>query len=103
MCEYLKKTYNVTYASGIYDLLDRLKLSHQKSHADYGNANPSEQRAFMEELKSTILAADGKTAIVKFDEFSVCQKPSSYYGWAEKNTRPTFVTDEKKESVPTAC
>lgn len=100
MCQYLKKTYNIDYKSGIYDLLERLNLSHQKAHADYGNAKASEQIAFMNELKTTILEADQKTAVVKFDEFSVCEKPSSYYGWAQKNTRPKVVTDEKKENEP---
>lgn len=98
MCEYLKKTYNITYKSGIYDLLDKLNLSHQKAHADYANAKPSEQIAFINDLKNTILSADEKTTIVKFDEFSVCEKPTAYYGWAEKNTRPKFTTDEKKEN-----
>ena len=100
MCQYLKATYKIDYKSGIYDLLDRLNLTHQKAHADYGNAKPSEQIAFINELKETILNANEKTAIVKFDEFSICEKPTSYYGWAEKNTRPTFVTNEKKEKEP---
>ena len=98
MCQYLKVTYKIDYKSGIYDLLERLNLTHQKAHADYGNAKPSEQIAFINELKETILNANEKTAIVKFDEFSICEKPTSYYGWAEKNTRPTFVTNEKKET-----
>ena len=100
MCQYLKQTYQVVYKSGIYDLLERLNLSHQKAHADYGNAKPSEQKTFIEDLKGTLLEADEKTAVVKFDEFSVCEKPSSYYGWAEKNTRPKVVTDEKKGDEP---
>jgi hypothetical protein len=37
-----------------------------------------EQQAFLENFTRTLLAA---------------------YGWAEKNTRPTFKTDEKKGSV----
>ena len=98
MCQYLKETYEVDYKSGIYDLLERLNLTHQKAHADYGNAKPSEQITFIEELKERILNADTKTSIIKFDEFSICEKPSAYYGWAEKNTRPIFVTDEKKEN-----
>lgn len=96
MCQYIKATYKVAYKSGIYDLLERLNLTHQKAHADYGNAQPNEQIAFINELKTTLLKADKKTAVLKFDEFSICEKPSSYYGWAEKNTRPVYVTDEKK-------
>ena len=103
MCQYLSQAYGVTYRSGIYDLLERLNLSHQKAHADYGNADPNQQVAFLNDLKYTLLAADEKTAVVKFDEFSVCERPSSYYGWAEKNTRPRVVTNEKNASAPTGC
>jgi transposase len=98
MCQYLKAAYGVTYNSGIYDLLERMNLSHQKAHSDYGNASEAEQRSFIAELKEVLLQADDKCAVIKFDEFSVCEKPTSYYGWAEKNTRPKFTTNEKKAS-----
>ena len=101
MCLYLSQTFNVEYHGGIYDLLERLNLSHQKAHSDYGNANEPDQIAFLETFKDTLLQADNRTAVIKFDEFSVCEKPTSYYGWAEKNTRPRFVTDEKKENAVT--
>jgi len=101
MRQYLKTAYGVAYKSGIYDLLERLGLSHQKAHHDYGNADPEEQAKFLEQLTESLLGADEQTAVVKFDEFSVCERPSSYYGWAEKNTRPKVVTDEKKENEPT--
>jgi transposase len=97
MRQYLLKTYNVVYKSGIYDLLERLEMSHQRAHADYGNAKVEDQEAFLRDLQEVLLTADEQTAVVKFDEFSVCEKPSSYYGWAERNTRPVVVTDEKKE------
>ena len=103
LCQYLEKTYQVLYKSGIYDLLERLNLSHQKAHADYGNAQVSDQIVFIKELKDSILQADKKTAIVEFDEFSIAAKPSMYYGWAEKNTRPRVVTNEKKENEQTDC
>lgn len=101
MCIYLRQAYGVVYKSGIYDLLERLNLSHQRSHADYGNADPNQQAAFLTDLKDTLLQADEKTAVVKFDEFSVCERPTSYYGWAQKNTRPRVVTNEKNASAPT--
>lgn len=50
---------------------------------------------------SALLQADEQRAVLMFDEFSVCEKPSSYYGWAEKNTRPKVLTDEKKEPEAT--
>jgi transposase len=103
MRQYIKKTYNIDYKSGIYDLLERLGLTHQKAHADYGNADPEKQKAYLQDLKETLLEANEKKAVIKFDEFSISEKASSYYGWALKNTRPRFVTDEKKETAPTVC
>lgn len=101
MGEYLKKTYSITYKSGIYDLLDRLNLTHQKAHADYGNADKEEQIKFINDLKNSILQANEERIVIKFDEFSISEKPSSFYGWAEKNTRPKVVTNEKKDKEPT--
>jgi hypothetical protein len=70
--------------------------------ADYANADAVEQQAFLESFTRPLLASGEPTAVVAFDEFSVCEKPPAAYGWADKNTRPTFKTDEKKGSVPTA-
>jgi transposase len=36
MKQYLNNTYQVAYKSGIYDLLERLNLSHQKAHRSGG-------------------------------------------------------------------
>lgn len=102
MRQYLQNTYQITYKSGIYDLLERLGLSHQKAHSDYANAKPEEQQLFLEDLKKTLLQADERTAVAKFDEFSVSSRPSSHYGWAQKNTRPTVKTDEKNASAQMA-
>src|SRR5215213_9295274 len=101
MKQYLQNTYQVDYRSGVYDLLERLNLSHQKGHPDYANADADQQQAFLQDFTQTMLAADQQTAIVVYDEFSVCEKPTAFYGWAEKNTRPTFQTDEKNEPAPT--
>lgn len=32
--------------------------------------------------------------IVFFDEFAVYDRPSVFYGWAERNTRPSVPSDE---------
>lgn len=74
-------------------------LSHQKAHADYGNADPVAQRDFLNHLKNTLFALEPTASIVAFDEFSVCEKPTASYGWAVKNTRPRFVTDGKNTRV----
>lgn len=106
MRQYIKSTYSVDYQSGIYGLLERLNLSHRnggpaKAHADYGNADSSKQKAFLDTFKNALLEADETHAVAVFDEFSVCEKPTSYYGWAENNTRPVHLTDEKKVSDST--
>jgi len=101
MRRYLLATFGVAYKSGIYDLLERLNLSHQKAHADYANADPEAQAAFLRDFKETLLQSGERAAVVHFDEFSVSGRPSAHYGWAEKNTRPKVPTDEKNESAPT--
>ena len=35
--------------------------------------------------------------ILFFDEFSVYNRPSTYYGWVEKNTRPQVPSNESKK------
>lgn len=96
MIEYIRKTYGVSYKSGIYELLHRLNLSHQRAHADYSNADPHKQAQFITQFENTLYSEPTTTAIVFLDEFSVCEKPTAYYGWAQKNTRPIVSTDQKK-------
>ena len=66
MCQYLTATYQVDYHSGIYDLLERLNLSHQKAHADYGNADPVKQQAFLNEFKDSLLKIDNTHTVVVY-------------------------------------
>ena len=103
MRQFLLARYGVAYKSGIYDLLERLGLSHQRAHADYGNASAADQRQFLEDFRHMLNAADAEHAVLSFDEFSIGAIPTPHYGWAEKNTRPKVVTDEEKEPEPTDC
>lgn len=100
MREFIKREFAVDFKSGIYDLLARLNLSHQKAHADYQNASKEEQLQFLDRFKQTLLASDEQNAVVTFDEFSIQNKPTAFYGWAERNTRPRVKTDEKNEPAP---
>jgi len=100
MRQFIKDAFQIEFSWGIYDLLKRLNLSHQKAHSDYQNADKQEQREFLEDFKQLLLASDEPNATLTFDEFSISSKPSNYYGWAEKNTRPKVKTDEKKENAP---
>lgn len=101
MREFIKREFAVEFLSGIYDLLDRLNLSHQKAHSDYQNASKDEQVQFIEDFKQVLLASDEQNAKLTFDEFSISTKPGNYYGWAERNTRPRVKTDEKNAAEPT--
>jgi transposase len=103
MREFIKREFGVEFQSGIYDLLDRLDLSHQKAHSDYQNASKDEQVQFIKDFKQVLLASDEYNATLTFDEFSITTKPSNYYGWAERNTRPRVKTDEKNENARTDC
>jgi transposase len=50
--EVIKKLWDVDLkTSRIYDILAELRLSHQKTHRDYANASPEEQKEFVETLK----------------------------------------------------
>ena len=101
MREFIKREFAVDFKSGIYDLLARLNLSHQKAHSDYQNASKDEQIQFIEDFKAVLLASDEQNATLTFDEFSISTKPGNYYGWAERNTRPRVTTDEKNAAEPT--
>ena len=101
MREFIKREFAVDFKSGIYDLLARLNLSHQKAHSDYQNASKDEQLQFIDRFKQTLLDSDEQNATLTFDEFSISTKPTNYYGWAERNTRPRVKTNEKNESAPT--
>ncbi len=100
MREFIKREFAVDYKSGIYDLLERLNLSHQKAHSDYQNASKDEQLQFLDRFKQVLLDSDEQNATLTFDEFSIQNKPTAFYGWAERNTRPRVKTDEKNERAP---
>jgi transposase len=52
--ELIKQEFGVDYqTSGVYKLLYRMGLSHQKAHRDYANASREEQIAFIDTLKKT--------------------------------------------------
>jgi transposase len=103
MRQFIKREFKVDFTSGIYDLLKRLNVSHQKAHSDYQNADKQEQIKFIADFKQILLKSDEDNAVITFDEFSISSKPTSFYGWAEKNTRPRVKTDEKNEKELTGC
>ncbi len=61
----IKQEFAVDYqTSGVYKLLYRMGLSHQKAHRDYGNASKQEQITFVDTLKKTAHPARKATALV---------------------------------------
>jgi hypothetical protein len=79
--------------SRIYEILDEIGLSHQRGHRDYANAERPQQLKWIETVKKTSISAPNEK-IVFFDEFAVYDRPSLFYGWAERNTRPQVPSDE---------
>lgn len=79
----------------IYEILNELNLSYQKAHRDYANASEEQQKTFISNLKKKLESKEDKEKIVFFDEFAVYDRPSIFYGWAEKNTRPEIPSNEK--------
>jgi transposase len=88
MREFIKREFKIEFKSGIYDLLTRLNLSHQKAHSDYQNASKEEQIRFLEDFKQVLLNSDGQNATITFDEFSIENKPTSSYAWADAKHSP---------------
>lgn len=81
----------------IYNILHRHKFSYQRAHRDYENADPQEQAEYAEKLKEIVenKATDEKQ--VSFDEFSVTNRPTTFYGWARVNTKFKVPSNEKKK------
>jgi transposase len=93
------KKWGVSYKlARVYEILHDLGLSYQRAHRDYANADPEQQKQFVKEVKETLESSPGKTRVMFFDEFAVSDRPSTFYGWAEVNTRPQVLSDEKKAS-----
>jgi transposase len=85
-------------SSRIYEILDELNLSHQKAHRDYANADSVLQKQFVDTLKKKLESRQPKEKIVFFDEFAVYDRPSLFYAWAEKNSRPQVLSNERRRT-----
>ena len=75
--------------------MNELNLSYKKAHRDYANASKEQQKEFIWTLKK-LENREEYEKIVFFDEFAVYDRPSIFYGWAEKNTRPEIPSNEKR-------
>jgi len=70
---------------------------HQRAHRDYANADPQAQKEWVETVKKLQSPQPGERTVF-FDEFAVYDRPSLFYGWAERNTRPEVKSDERKRN-----
>lgn len=95
--ELIGKEWNIFLKkSRIHEILHELNLSYQRAHRDYENADPQQQKQFAEELEKKLESIEDGEKVVFFDEFSVSDRPSIFYAWAEVNTRPEVPSDEKR-------
>lgn len=99
ICTVIQKRWDVELKdSRIYEILHELGLSHQKAHRDYANADPEQQKQFVETLQKKIESRQSKQKIIFFDEFAVYDRPSLFYAWAEKNSRPQVPSNERRRN-----
>ncbi|MEG4574613.1 IS630 family transposase [Microcoleus sp. N3A4] len=82
--------------SRIYEILKELKVTYQKAHRDYANANKAEQGEFVGAKKKIESLRPGGRVFF-FDEFAVYDRPSLFYGWAAVNSRPQVLSDERRK------
>jgi transposase len=98
LVEVVKKEWQVQLSDqSIYNLLARQGFSYQRGHRDYVNADPLAQQAYGQELKKALQSQAPEEKIVFFDEFSVTNRPTPFYGWARVNTKFKVPSNEKKK------
>ncbi len=98
LVELVEKEYHLSLSDQtIYNLLARHGFSYQRGHRDYVNADPLQQQAYGLMLKEALQTRTEQERIVFFDEFSVTNRPTTFYGWARVNTRFKVPSNEKKK------
>lgn len=97
--EVVRDKWDVTVSDQtIYNIFQRHKWSYQRAHRDYENADASEQAAFVEQVKADLEARPAAQDVYFFDEFSISNRPTLYYGWAPRNSKFHVPSDEKKNA-----
>ncbi len=84
--------------SRIYEVLEELGLSYQRAHRDYEWRRPTSTKRVGRDSKKKLQAPQPGERTVFFDEFAVYDRPSLFYGWAERNTRPEVKSDERRRN-----
>ncbi len=81
----------------VYNVLDRQGFSYQRGHRDYDNADPKQQEAYVRRLKAFLDTKSPAEKHLFFDEFSLTNRPTTFYGWARKNTRFSVPSNESQK------
>ncbi len=81
----------------VYNVLDRQGFSYQRGHRDYDNADPKQQEAYVRRLKAFLETKSPAEKHLFFDEFSLTNRPTTFYGWARKNTRFSVPSNESQK------
>ncbi len=81
----------------MYNVLDRQGFSYQRGHRDYENADPKVQQAYARRLKALLENKSPAEKHLFFDEFSLTNRPTTFYGWARKNTRFSVPSNESQK------
>ena len=98
LVELVEKEWQISLSDQtIYNMLERQGFSYQRGHRDYVNADPLQQQAYGLELKNALQTRAEQERLVFFDEFSVTNRPTTFYGWARVNTRFKVASNEKKK------
>ena len=96
LCEIVMKLWNIKISDQvIYNIFDRHNYSYQKAHRDYEHADPEKQREYANNLLDAIKNLKSGERLVFFDEFSLTNRVSLFYGWAKKNGRLKVKSNEK--------
>jgi len=98
LVEVVKKKWQIELTDQtIYNILHRQDFSYQRGHRDYDDADPLAQEAYALELKTALKNKADDEKFVFFDEFSVTNRPTTFYGWARVNTKFKVPSNEKKK------
>jgi len=98
LVELVEKEWQVSLSDQtIYNILARQGFSYQRGHRDYVNADPLQQQAYGLELKNLLQTRAEQERLVFFDEFSVTNRPTTFYGWARVNTKFKVPSHEKRK------
>lgn len=82
----------------IYNFLHQIRFSYHRAHRDYLNADPQAQLAYALRLAAWLRQPAPTERSVFFDEFSLTNRPTRFYGWTCTNTRFHVPANERSRA-----